>query len=271
MTFPEETVGKGAPVPEAEQIQGAYPAIEDFEQRVRECAEVPAVFTLEDLTRAVSKQPLHKHTYRKLLAFFNEEHTTEEAEAFLEEVPEFAYAVQPAGRFLEVLERVGGIERLPEEASAETDEGAGAQEAFAHADEVDAEAVAEAVDGDGEEEISPSVSLVGAHWVITDLGREYVEASDPRVPLRSLIAEDPARQDGYLLVLRRCAEEPRTRADLESALKAYQKEMGSAAQVFPSVFLDKLERVGGLYWKEKWSITEEGREILAELTASATA
>ena len=259
---------------EEEQPEGGYPAIEDFEEEERARAEEEArpQFTLEGLNKAICKQPLHRHIYRQLLVFLEEEHSTEEAEAFLEEVPEFTYAIQPAGRVLDVLERAGGIERLPEEEedvdeidfSAEEDE-LDAETDDLELDEFDAEQLEEEEVEEGPQDAL--ATLVGAHWIITDLGVEYVEATDPIQPLITLITQDPSRTSGYLLVLEMCAEGPKSLADLERALKQLQEEDESAAQIKPSVFLDRLERVGGLYWKSQWNATKEGKQVLADLKA----
>ena len=276
MAFPE-AVEIGGDVEREEYSEGSYPEIENFEERIREDEQAAPEFTLEGLLKAITKQPLHRHIYRKLLIFLNEEHSTEEAEAFLAEVPEFAYAVQPAGRFLDVLERAGGIERRSQDEDLVDgvdgeDERVGdifPSDAEFSESNAEAEGVA-ALEEAGEFEETPQdalATLVGAHWLTTDLGREYIEATDPIAPLNELITQDTSRTDSYLLVLERCAREPQSLADLEKAIRAFQRENESAAQIQPSVYLDRLERVGGLYWKGQWNITKEGREILASLMA----
>lgn len=275
MTAHESAEAAGASSSE-ERLEGGYPAIENFEEEERTRVEEEArpEFTLEGLTKAVCKQPLHRHLYRHLLVYLEDEHSTEEAEEFLAQVPEFAYAIQPAGRFLDVLERAGGIERLAEEEEAEEDLSFGdaddALSADADAlelDEYDEDALAE-IDEETEEAPQDALAtLVGAHWLITDLGREYVEATDPIAPLHTLITQDPSRMKGYLMVLQMCSEGPKPLAELEKAIRALQQEDKSTAQIHPSIYLDRLERVGGLYWKGQWNATEEGREVLADLKA----
>lgn len=276
MTFPE-TIDTGGNAAQEGYNEGGYPEIEDFEEHIREDEQAAPEFTLEGLLKAIAKQPLHRHIYRKLLVFLNDEHSTEEAEAFLAEVPEFAYAVQPEGRFLDVLERAGGIERLCQFKDLENgadSEGDRAEDTCSNVVESldggpkaeDAIGVEEA-EGLGEAPQDALAALAGAHWLTTDLGREYIEATDPVAPLNELITQNASRTDSYLLVLERCAKEPQSLADLEKAIRAFQRENKSAAQIQPSVYLDRLERVGGLYWKGQWNITEEGREILASLTA----
>lgn len=254
--------------------EGSYPAIEDLEERVRADEEAAVTFTLEGLTHAICKQPLNRPIYRRILMFFDEEHSTEEAEAFIAEIPEFTYTIQPEGRFLDVLERYGGIERVV----VEDEEAEGAEPAEAIDDTQDdaaedveagdaADAAAEEAVAEDEAPVDELASLVGARWIVTDLGRQYVEATDPMAPLKQLITQDADRTETYLMVLGLCAEAPQPLAEIERAVRALQNENKSAAQIQPSIYLDRLERVGGLYWKGQWNITEEGRKILADLTA----
>ena len=254
--------------------EGSYPAIEDLVERVRADEEAAGAFTLEGVTHAICKQPLNRPIYRRILMFFDEEHSTEEAEAFIAEIPEFTYAIQPEGRFLDVLERYGGIERVV----VEDEEAEGAEPAEAIDDTQDdaaedveagdaADAAAEEAVAEDEAPVDELASLVGARWIVTDLGRQYVEATDPMAPLKQLITQDADRTETYLMVLGLCAEAPQPLAEIERAVRALQNENKSAAQIQPSIYLDRLERVGGLYWKGQWNITEEGRKILADLTA----
>lgn len=192
--------------------------------------------SLELLQRAIWKQPLHKHIYRKILVYLNEAHTTEETEAFIAEVPEFAYAIYPEGRLLDVLERAGGIER-----------------------QTGAERL-------GEDPADDLGILDGITWVTTELGQQYVEASDPLVQLRELVALKPEREATYRFVLKTCNKAPQTRDDLLEAIDAYRTKHGDEEEIKSSVYLDRLERVGGLYWKDKWTITDEGAAFYAELS-----
>lgn len=179
-----------------------------------------------------------------------------------------------------MLERYGGIERVAvEDEEAEGAEPAEAiddiqEDADSAAEDVEAGDAADAADAAAEEAVAEDeapvdelASLVGARWIVTDLGRQYVEATDPMAPLKQLITQDADRTETYLMVLGMCAEASQPLAEIERAVRALQNENKSAAQIQPSIYLDRLERVGGLYWKGQWNITEEGRKILADLTA----
>lgn len=245
----EEHAQAGARVVSAAS-HGGYPEFE-------ECGTqgAPSEHTIETLRHALTKQPAHKHIYRKVLSFFQQTHTTEEAEAFIAEVPEFTYALQPEGRFVFVLEREGAIER--EQPEQQPEAGPNADEAPAVADDGE-DAAAQAA---GEE-----YGIVGAVWNITELGCAYLAETDPAPMIHDQVLADSARTVPYLRVLEACAKAPRSLSEVEALIKAFYQENPAAEEVRASVFLDRLERAGGLYWKDKWNITEEGRACLEELS-----
>lgn len=104
----------------------------------------------------------------------------------------------------------------------------------------------------------------------TDLGRETVAPYNPAAQLKAVFENDPASAPVHRRVLELCAgAEGLSRQDLEAALKAedlipHDPRTGLVS-IFPTYYIDNLEKAGGLVWKNAWFATEEGRSILAEI------
>lgn len=103
----------------------------------------------------------------------------------------------------------------------------------------------------------------------TDLGRQTVAPYAPQTQLIKLLEEDPEAAPVHLRVLELCCQEGGlSRKDLETVLKAedlipHDPRTGLVS-IFPTYYIDNLERAGGLVWKSTWMTTEEGREALAK-------
>ncbi|MCI8468976.1 MAG: hypothetical protein HFJ75_05755 [Eggerthellaceae bacterium] len=103
----------------------------------------------------------------------------------------------------------------------------------------------------------------------TDEGRAVAAGLAPRAQLRRLIDEDPASAPAHLRVLELAsAPEGRSRDAIAAALRAEGlvpvDERTGLPRVFPTYYIDNLERAGGLLWESTWKTTREGRDLLEE-------
>lgn len=253
-------------------------------QEIKE-VETVAEPTIEDLAKAIRKQPLNKPLYRKILIRLRDEGTTEEMEEFISSLSDFKYAVQPEGRFLEVLERAGGIERIgqiPTEisdlpltpfeeisGSDALDNGSGSQEPLNEAfpsetlsnsplnDDPSLDAESDAAEAED--------SIRGVIWKTSGLGEEYLAETEPSNRLHTLFNKESDRIPEYELVMRACADEPLSLDRVVEILKKGKEERGITNNVHPSVYLDRLEAAGMITWMDGWKLTEEGRDCLKEI------
>lgn len=236
-----------------------------------ECQPIdePSADSLQRLRKAIRKQPIHRKIYYRVLEHCSDEsgRVGSELEQFIMGLPEFEYAIQPSGRFIEVLEREHGIVREDFGSNTnEADQADGADE-----EGVDEEGLVEGGDPDElddaeEAEDSKTPSYLDAIWHTTDEGLRVLDEVDPSRCIDDAVTADPERTPFYLAILRACSQQPRTLSDIAALVSDGVDRSSPAAHIQPSIYLDKLERAGGLYWKRGWITTEEGRGYIGQIT-----
>lgn len=96
-------------------------------------------------------------------------------------------------------------------------------------------------------------------WLTTAAGQNVVRNESYSNRLGRLLAQQAKYRDIYLAVLEACMS-PKSRIELELLLS------GNPALedpiVYPSFFIETLEKAGGLEWDEKWRTTQAGEELL---------
>ena len=101
-----------------------------------------------------------------------------------------------------------------------------------------------------------------------EYGKELVERMSPKNRLLELLDITPQYFDTFIEVLGFLTEK-QSMADVDTLLRGRDVLMAGREPgerpVQPSVFVDKLEKAGGIYWEKGWLITEAGRELLETL------
>ncbi|MDR1184028.1 MAG: hypothetical protein LBK67_04455 [Coriobacteriales bacterium] len=215
----------------------------DFSEHVNS----PKQERVDSLKMVVTRSPLQREIKYKTLKFCCSRRILPEVEDFIASCPEFASAEQSPFFLLRFLLEGGGIDafELDEEGNVVTDE---------------------CKEGLTEDEIDDLV--VQFAYETNEVGRELVELMSPKQRLLKLLEITPEYYDTFVEVLDFLTTK-RSFADVDTLLRGDDVLMvgrdpdDRPAQ--PSVFVDKLEKAGGIYWEEGWVITEEGREVLEML------
>ncbi|QOS69659.1 hypothetical protein GS424_007435 [Eggerthella guodeyinii] len=116
--------------------------------------------------------------------------------------------------------------------------------------------------------------VAGFAYRITAVGKEAAERLDPERRFRALLDDAPARRDAYLSIVG-FLRDKHSFADVDAFLRGQavvglSREAGDGG-VQPSVFVDKLERAGALFYDGGWQATEAGLKVAADATSAARA
>jgi hypothetical protein len=238
--------------------QGIFTA-DDEESEVpgmERCAEALAPTpqkTFDDqvarITQAVLQNPLHRELLYKVLEYCCETRMLQDVEDRIASYPEFPEAHQSQYILITYLVKAGGLELS----------------------EIDAEGAmitSEQKEGLSENEVDDLVADFA--FKTTEAGLAVVEKLNPRVRLEELLGVVPEYYDTYLEVLEFLQQKHST-AEIDTLLRGrpvllVQRDPGDRP-IQSSVFIDMLERAGGIAWEEGWYVTPEGRELLASLRA----
>ncbi len=211
----------------------------------------PVVFgrMVAKVTQAVTRNPLQRELFYKVLAFCQESKPLAQVEQMVQALPGFAAASSNAYHFVAVLEHAGGLERF------ELDE--------------DGEVVDEdRKRGLSEDEVDDLVAEYA--FMTTPAGQAVVEQHAPRARIIELLGLVPERRDTYVELLEFLSEEPRTYAEVSQLLVGRDvlwrlDSRDNPERMQPSVFLDKLHDAAAIEWSGGWQLSEEGRAYLDEL------
>lgn len=210
----------------------------------------PAPLTFEErvanLEHTVTRNSRFREIEYQTLGFCLERRSLREVEEFIASVPEFKTCGQNQYRLMIYLEDAGGLERF-------------------EVDEAGTIVTDEMKEGLTEDEIDDLV--VDYAFVTTDEGRAVYEKMKPEKRMEDLMKVMPARSATYCEVLEFC-QQPRSFKEIDSLLrgrdilKAGSRNPMTNIPLQPSVFVDNLERSGGIVWDGAWKITEGGRRYL---------
>jgi hypothetical protein len=182
--------------------------------------------------------------YRILVATATGPVSLFDLEALIQEMPEFKGATQPPYFLIEWLVKAEALSFT----------------------EVDAEGrplTDERREGRTADEIDDLVEdmLIEA----TDVGREVLDAFDPRQRLTELLQDVPERYGSYLEVMEFLTER-HSYGEVDRLLRGHPVLMSGRAPedrpMQPSVFVDKLAAAGAIVYDEGWVVTPEGRAVL---------
>jgi len=205
---------------------------------------------LKHLSSSAKRNPLHREINYKTLKFCAERRILPEVEDFIAGCPEFKKASQSPYFLLLFLLKGGGIDTF------ELDE---------------AGAVIEPAQKEGltEDEIDDLIAQFA--YQTNEVGLAFVEQMNPKNRLLEMLDIEPAYYETYTEVLEFLTEK-RSMAEIDTLLRGREALMANRKPddrpIQPSVFVDKLEKAGGIFWESGWIITPEGRELLATLEKS---
>jgi hypothetical protein len=198
----------------------------------------------ERLRRYVFSNPAHREINYKILKYCREPRALNDLEERVGEYPEYKSARQSQYFLITWLAQHEGLTEL-------------------EIDENDNIVQPEQKEGLTEDEVDDLVADYA--YETTDVGLALVDEMNPEHRLMELLEIVPEHYDTYIEVLE-FLEEPRGFANVDSLLRGRDVLMvgrDSLDQPMqPSVFVDRLERAGGIFWDEGWMITPEGKELL---------
>jgi len=207
----------------------------DFEERVAH------------LKGVVNRHPLHREIFYKTLKYCTERRILPEVEDFIIACTEFEAVSQSPYYLLMFLLRGGGIETYELDENGEL-------------------VLPEQKEGLSEDEIDDLVMQFA--FETNEFGRELVERMSPKKRILELLEITPAYYDTFIEVMDFLTDK-RSLADVDKLLRGRDVLMAGRdpndRPIQPSVFIDKLEKTGGIYWEKGWLITEEGKEVLETL------
>jgi hypothetical protein len=192
---------------------------------------------LDRLEKTVKRQSLHRELLLKILAYCQEQRTLAELEDYIASLPWFKESTQPQYYLIQFLVDGAGLVELDLDAGGQIIEPS--QKANLDEDELD--------------------DLI-ATWayIITDEGRAILEEMSVQNRLVALFDELPQFK-AILLEVLNFLETKQQFAAVDTLLRGRDlSALGEAVQ--PSVFVDKLEKAGAVYWQDGWQSTKEGRE-----------
>ena len=211
----------------------------------------PVVFgrMVAKVTEAVTRNPLQRELFYKVLSFCQESKPLREIEQMVMALPGFERTSANAYHFIAVMENAGGLERF--ELDDEGDVVDDARKAGLTEDEID--------------------DLVAEYaFMTTPAGQAVVEQHTPRARIIELLGLVPERRDTYIELMEFLAEEPRTYNEVTQLLDGrdvlwHLDSKGNPELMQPSVFLDKLHSAAAIEWHQGWQLSEDGRTYLDEL------
>lgn len=197
-----------------------------------------------DLMRFVQFEPLIREIDYKVLVYCFERRGLSDIEEHIAGMPEFKSATRDQYSLVTELVRHHGL-------------------AFFELDAAGNQVTEEDKKGLTENEVDDLVE--GFAYRTTDVGREAAARLDPRRRLAELLEAVPRRRDAYAALLA-FVRDKRSFAQIDSFMRTCDvAELSRAAGdggVQPSVYVDKLERAGAIFYDGGWQATEAALEFL---------
>ena len=228
----------------------ADPAQTDIDVVEAAAEEAPKELTedekLDKLEAAALRQSLHREIHFRTLQFCLERKELREVEDMIAACPQFAKATLSQYHLIKVLVKAGGLNELM-------------------MDENDNVVTEQQLVGLTEDEADDLVAYFC--YETTEVGAKFVEMNTPKTRMEELFALEPHRVETYRELLAYCNDTPRTYNEISELLDGRevlyrQFSDGSREKMQPSVFVDKLERAGGLFYRKGWLTSDEGKEFI---------
>ena len=193
-----------------------------------------------------------------------------EVEEELLSSPALDISMQTPHTLLGFLIADGGIEKIEIEPEAEVQareernlEAASPDVASSPSDACAEEDVLPAVAGETDGPDRPVDYLLRT----TKQGEAILAEFDSVARFERLLSDEPEGYlEAYLIVLDTCADEGASLKAVEAALAGHPA-LTNPKRVYAGYFISKLEHVGAIAWTDAWRITEDGKRIIAALSA----
>lgn len=220
------------------------------EQQAKEAAALAALSDdekLDTLETAVVRQSLHREILYRVLGFCKERKGLRETEDMIAACPEFAKATLSQYHLIQVLVKAQGLTELM-------------------LDEDDNIVTEDQLEGLTEDEADDLVAAFA--YETTEVGKTFYNQHTPLKRMAELFDKEPKRAATYREVLEFCVDNTPSYNDINSLLEGrdilFEDVPANVNQIQPSVFLDKLEKAGGLVYEKGsgWKTTEKGKEFL---------
>lgn len=200
------------------------------------------------LLNVVENRPLARELMRRTLELCLERQPYTDVEHAIEDFPEYACAAMTPYQIISTLLLADGLRKI---------------ELDANGDEVSPEQKT-GLSEDDADDLVESFALE-----TTSIGRTAVDELAPLRRLGNLFSELTDRCGIFSDVMDFCREVPRSYQEIEALLS--DRDLSgiaslnptSHASIQPSVFIDSLERAGGLVWRNGWKLTQEGEAIFS--------
>jgi hypothetical protein len=205
------------------------------------------------VNNAVLRNPLHREVLYKILEYCKVRRNLHDLEDKIVEFAEFKATGQAQFTLITYLVDAGGLDvyELNKQGKPVTPE----QKSGLSEDEIDD-------------------LVAGFAYQSSEAGLTVAEEFSPEVRLAELLGTTPTYLDTYVELLK-YLEERRSFTQVDTLLRGRDVLMtnrdANDRPMQPSVFIDKLEKTGVIYWKDGWQTTEEGKKILASLVQNTEA
>lgn len=202
---------------------------------------------LDELSRVVNRHPLNREAMHDVLKHCRTERSLNEIEREMALLPSCKQATQNPYRLICFLEKACGLELI---------------ERDSHGDRV----LPQDKEGLDDDAIDDLVATFG--YLITDVGRAFLTENDPAKRLGDLVRLTPERKETYVEMLEFIHEKKRSYVEVEKLLAErpilYAMIDGRRQVMQASVFVDKLERCGLLFWDKGWNLSAAGKSALQD-------
>ena len=198
-----------------------------------------------------------------------------EVEEELLSSPAFDISMQTPHTLLGFLIADGGIEKIEIEPEAEAQVQPQEERNLEAASPDAALAGSSPSDACAEEDVLPAVAgetggpdkPVDYLLRTTKQGEAILAEFDSVARFERLLSDEPEGYlEAYLIVLDTCADEGASLKAVEAALAGHPA-LTNPKRVYAGYFISKLEHVGAIAWTDAWRITEDGKRIIAALSA----
>lgn len=240
-----------APAAAANAVQTAAAASAAPEEEPPEDPEAAFKAACDTIKKAISTRPLRKEVYRRTLEACRTRREYSAVEAEIQAMPQYEHCEQSPYRFITVLIEAGGLAQLSLDAEGNP-------------------LPPEAFEGLTEDEADDLVDVYALET--TEAGKAVADELSPKLELKKLLARFADRAGVYQDLLGFIKSNHCNYKQIEelfkgrdfSALATIGRESNVALK--PSVFVDNLEKAGGIVWKDGgWTITAEGEAFLQTL------
>ena len=215
-----------------------------------------------DIPELFEKMKPQRDQLYAIIDFCREERSSEEIDAILEPLRAHRRSVYTPVILRDLLLRNGALEYITEELDEpEADEDASV------ADEAASEIAA--ADDAAEDNLEGGVQFlevpeeVPGTWLATPEALAFIQSRTPRTVIDAMLAEKPEREPIYLLVLKECADEPRSTQYLDQLIESHP--LAQNPQRFGSYFVGRLEDADALVWEGAWKTAEAARYLIEEV------